>query len=296
MGMDELEAQVRGVNPLNDVLFKYLFVSKTNKKHLLRLLNDVLGPERRIVDVEYLDRENDPRRFGGRTSFLDVLARSEDGRIFHVEVQLLGEGYFFERVTYYSACSLVDQLSKGDDYDQLRPVVFVSILRFELFPDRPETWRSIHRILDVENLHCYSKLLEFQFFELTKLKRLFEAGRLERAEETGLERLLRYLGRIGGNAEMKRLVEQDPGIRELRKDEQSFFRTPGNLASYRMRERAETDFRNAFKNAKVRAEAQGMAQGMAQVARRMLTMNFTSEQISQATELSLDEINALRRG
>ena len=69
----------------------------------------------------------------------------------------------------------------------------MSILRFELFPDRPETWRSIHRILDVENLQCYSKLLEFQFFELPKLKRLFEAGRLERAEETGLERLLRYL-------------------------------------------------------------------------------------------------------
>ena len=42
--------------------------------------------------------------------------------------------------------------------------------------------------------------------------------------------------------------------------------------------------------------AQGMAQGMAQVARRMLTMNFTPEQISQATELSLDEVDALRRG
>ena len=63
-----------------------------------------------------------------------------------------------------------------------------------------------------------------------------------------------------------------------------------------MRERAETDYRNAFKNAKARAEAQGMAQGMAQVARRMLTMNFTPEQISQATELSLDEVDALRRG
>ena len=90
---------------------------------------------------------------------------------------------------------------------------------------------------------------------------------------------------------MERLVKQDPGIRQLRKGEQSFFRTPGNLASYRMRERAETDYRNAFKNAKARAEAQGMAQ----VARRMLTMNFTPEQISQATELSLDEVDALRR-
>ena len=81
---DWVEEQVRRANPLNDVLFKYLFASKVNKENLLRLLNDTLGPERRIVDVEQLDRESDPRRYGGRTSFLDVLARSGDGRIFHV--------------------------------------------------------------------------------------------------------------------------------------------------------------------------------------------------------------------
>ena len=213
MAEDEVEAQVREANPLNDVLFKYLFASKENKDNLLRLLNDTLGPERYIVDVESLDRESDPRRFEGRASSLDVLARSEDGRVFHVEVQLLDEGNFFERVTYYAACSLSDQLSKGEGYDCLRPVVFVSILRFELFPDKLESWRSTHRILDMENHHCYSDLLEFQFFELPKLKRLFESGKWDRAKETGLERLLRYLGRIGGEAEMERLAEQDSGIK-----------------------------------------------------------------------------------
>lgn len=90
----ELEACIRMSNPLNDALFKYLFASKENKENLLRLLNDTLGPERCIVDVEYLDRESDARRFEGRSSFVDVLARSEDGRVFHVEVQLLDEGFF----------------------------------------------------------------------------------------------------------------------------------------------------------------------------------------------------------
>ena len=87
---EELKAQVRRANPLNDALFKYLFASEGNKENLMRLLNDVLGPERRVVDVEYLDRGNDPRRNEGRASFLDVLACSEDGRIFHVE-----RGIFF---------------------------------------------------------------------------------------------------------------------------------------------------------------------------------------------------------
>ena len=178
---EELEAQVRRANPLNDVLFKYLFASEENKENLMRLLNDVLGPERRVVEVEYLDRGNDPRRDEGRASFLDVLARSEDGRVFHVEVQLLNEGYFFER-------------------------------------------------------------------------------------------------------------------------EQSFFRVPGNLASYRMRERMETDYRNAFRYVAAEARSEGIAEGRvegeakgrAEAARNLLRMGLEVSKIAEATGLSFEEIEALK--
>ena len=43
-------------------------------------------------------------------------------------------------------------------------------------------------------------------------------------------------------------------------------------------------------------EAKGEAKNRAETARRMLDMNFTSEQIAQATGLSPDEIEALRDG
>ena len=112
---------------------------------------------------------------------------------------------------------------------------------------------------------------------------------------------------------MERLVEQDPGIGQLRMGEQSFFRMPGNLASYRMRERAETDYRNAFKyatakgmaqgEAKGRAEGiaqgeakgrvEGRAEGMADTARRMLARGLSPEQIAEYTDLSLDEVKRL---
>ena len=41
---------------------------------------------------------------------------------------------------------------------------------------------------------------------------------------------------------------------------------------------------------------EGRNEGIAATARRMLGMSFTSEQISQATGLSLSEVEALRRG
>lgn len=62
---------------------------------------------------------------------------------------------------------------------------------------------------------------------------------------------------------MERLAEQDPGIEQLRRGEQSFFRIPGNLALYRMRERAETDYRNAFKYAEAKGRSEGEARGEA---------------------------------
>ena len=105
---------------------------------------------------------------------------------------------------------------------------------------------------------------------------------------------------------MERLVEQDPGIGQLRMGEQSFFRMPGNLASYRMRERAETDYRNAFKYAtakgmakgmaegEAKGRAEGMAQGRADTARRMLARGLSPEQIAEYTDLSLDEIKMIK--
>lgn len=288
----EVEARVRSANPLNDALFKHLFASKENSENLLRLLNDTLGPERRIVDVEYLDRENDPGRFSGKLSYLDVLARSEDGRIFHVEVQLADESNFMERAVYYAVCSLGDQLSSGDDYTALRPVVFVSLLKFVLFPDKPAAWHSMHRLLDVENHRCYSDVLEFHFLEFPKLERRVKERNVE---DTGLSRLLRYLGRMGGEAEMERLAEQDVGIERLRRGERSFFREPGNLALYRLRERAETDYLNALKNREERGRAKGEAKARADMARRMLSMDLTPEQIAQATGLPLGEIEGMRQ-
>ena len=105
---------------------------------------------------------------------------------------------------------------------------------------------------------------------------------------------------------MERLVEQDAGIGQLRRGEHSFFRMPGNLASYRMRERAETDYRNAFKYATAKGMAQGRAEGEAKgraegeakgradTARRMLARGLSPEQIAEYTDLSLDEIKMIK--
>ena len=119
--------------------------------------------------------------------------------------------------------------------------------------------------LDEENHCCYTDGLEFHFLELPKLKRCFRSGELK---DTGLSRLLSYLGRMGGKQEMDRLAEQDARVEQLERGVRSFFRSRGNLALYMLQERAETDYHNAFKYREEKALAKGRAKGRAQRDRK----------------------------
>ena len=105
---------------------------------------------------------------------------------------------------------------------------------------------------------------------------------------------------------MERLVKCDRGIERLEDGVRTFFRKRGNLALYRMRERAETDYRSNLKFAVQEAMTEGESRGRdlgrlegrlesrVETARRMLDMSLSPSQISQATGLSLDEVEALK--
>ena len=92
---------------LSDRFFKYLFAREQHKDLLIAFLNEVLldlnpdGSARRIEDVVYRDRESSPLYRDAKLPRFDVIARAEDGRVFHIEVQVAKDPYFLERSLYY---------------------------------------------------------------------------------------------------------------------------------------------------------------------------------------------------
>ena len=115
---------------LSDRFFKYLFAKEEHKDLLIAFLNEVLldlnpdGSARWIEDVTYGDRESSPLYRDAKLPRFDVIARSEDGRVFHIEVQVAKDPYFLERSLYYAAMTYSLQLRKGEDYHTLSPVIF----------------------------------------------------------------------------------------------------------------------------------------------------------------------------
>ena len=219
---------------LSDRFFKYLFAREEHKDLLIAFLNEVLldlnpdGSARRIEDVTYRDRESSPQHREAKLPRFDVVARAEDGRVFHIEVQVAKDPYFLERSLYYAAMSYSMQLKKGGEYHALSPVLFVGLLDFEVFPSvaGDEDYHSLHRILDVRDHRWAMKGMEFHFLELPKLRRRRVGPR------TGLERLLSYLGNVGGEPAMQELAQADSRVERMMQLESLFTRDPDLLRDY----------------------------------------------------------------
>ena len=293
---------------LSDRFFKYLFATEEHKDLLIAFLNEVLldldpdGSARRIEDVAYGDRESSPLYRDAKLPRFDVLATAEDGRIFHIEVQVAKDRHFLERSLYYAAMTYFLQLGEGDEYGDLAPVIFVGLLDFEVFPSTAGdgTYHSLHRILDVRDRRWEMKGMEFHFLELPKLRRR-KAG-----PRTGLDRLLSYLGNVGGERAMQEMAQTDTRVERMMQLESLFTKDPKLLRDYFIARRDRADYENSFKQARSdgfeegrsegRSEGrlEGRAEGVEKTAVAMLKENVDILLISRVTGLSAERLEELQ--
>jgi predicted transposase/invertase (TIGR01784 family) len=155
---------------LKDILFKIVFGSQSSEPVLRALLNALLnrtGP-RTIVSLEILNPTFDKEYLAEKGAILDVKARDQTGRQYNIEVQLNpGLGDYVARSLFYSAKFFCDQLERGQPYESLCQTVTISLLDFNLFPDRTEL-HSTFQLREPEQGFPLTDLLELHYIELRK--------------------------------------------------------------------------------------------------------------------------------
>ena len=107
-----------------DWAFKHVFGNHPDI--LMMLLNDIL-PET-IVRVEYDTNEIDRESARDKNIIMDVFCHTSDGRRFVVEMQKESRDGFHQRMLYYGAARLREQLKPGDDYAALEPVYVICFM------------------------------------------------------------------------------------------------------------------------------------------------------------------------
>ena len=123
-----------GIDPLVDFACKKLLGSPEHPAITLHFLNSVLDGSPNITDVEILNPIIEKEFEDDKYSILDVRAGDEFGHRFNIEIQRTRPAALRERLTYYAATQLVEQLGDGDRYTELRPAIGICILDLLLYP------------------------------------------------------------------------------------------------------------------------------------------------------------------
>lgn len=155
----------------NDYFFKYVFGSEEGTDVLIDFLNATQNrpPNNRIKTVKLEDREIDPERYMDKAIRLDVVATTELGHVYQIEVQVVDQVFIDQRSLYYWVSLYHRQLQQGKLYNELKPTIGISILGFEWFKN-DDRYHHVFHLWDDETREKLNDDIELHFLELPKLR------------------------------------------------------------------------------------------------------------------------------
>lgn len=288
-------------NRLNDVYFKYVLASPEHKHLTISFINAVLSyqPDENekpvvIKDVEFLDRETVPSSEYDKIPRFDVFAQSTDGRYFHIEVQNIPEKYFTKRSLYYAFLDYTGQLRRGISYGELKPVIFIGIMNFDLFGDSSEDreWYTLHKFLNVKTHKNNFEDISFHMIEVPVLRRHLKKSHA--VPDSDLEKLMCFWGCRKGDKNMNALVdeiaEKNSDVAEMLELERLFRMDPLLIRRYLIEERAHLDYIANMKDSR----EEGLEEGRKDSARKLRLQGILSdEQIADALNMPVEVVKTL---
>ena len=277
---------------LDDEVFKLVFGRESSKDVMIEFLNQVI-PDRKIEDLDFIDKEMHPVERDLKGSVYDMSCRTDDGSRVIVEVQRRKQPFYPERALYYSTFQIQRQVEAGaEEYDFL-PVYVVNILNF-IMDSSPESKdvRSVYRLLEEKSHRLLTDRVTFIFLELPKFKK-----RLEDLDGNILEGMYFCFKNMAGLNERPTVLTHQVFSKIFEISElYNMDKDTRDKVLHKMT--TERDFRNQMKYFKettlAEGRAEGRAEGITEVAKRMLEAGMDIEQICKLTGLTVADIQVLQ--
>jgi len=149
----------------NDYLFRAVFQSTPNalKGLVCSLLH--FNPQE-IHSLEISNPIDIGKSISDKEIVLDIKLILNDHTIINLEMQVNNEHNWTDRSLVYT-CRTFGSLNKGNTYTNVKPVIHIGFLDFELFPEHPEFYAT-YQILNVKNCHKYSDKITVSVVNLNR--------------------------------------------------------------------------------------------------------------------------------
>ena len=103
-----------------DWAIKRILRDKANFGVLEGLMTVLLGEPIKIMEI--LESESNRDSHEDKSNRVDVKAKTSEGEIIIVEVQLAREAHFMHRILYGTSKAVIEQLEIGQDYEHIKKV------------------------------------------------------------------------------------------------------------------------------------------------------------------------------
>ncbi len=271
------------LDPKNDFVFKRIFGSEENKDVLLAFLNHTLqeAGEPALNEIILMNPYTEKDSPNDKQSIFDIKAKTADGSIVNIEMQLFNKYDNEKRTLYYWSKQYTEQLEEGKPYKQLKKCITINILNFSILPNGQ--YHNIFHLREDQSGIPLSDDLEIHFLELSKLndQTIPAVGGLLnwllflKSEDKKHWEVLKMHDPVLGKAmTVLEFLSQDKEARRL----------------YEMRQKALHDEASMLAGAK----KEGREEGKKAVALTLLEDGMDIQPVSKLTGIAVEELQQLK--
>ncbi|MBN2672897.1 MAG: PD-(D/E)XK nuclease family transposase [Deltaproteobacteria bacterium] len=283
---------MKRVSPINDFFFRYLF-GKTGHEHLtLEFINSVLdnmgmGP---IHKVTIRNPFSLKESVTDKETILDIKAEDEHMRVYNIEMQIQGSAVFTHRALYYWAKTYASQISEGDSYKKLSPVICINVHDFKLFDriDRVHTCFLLKELRDERMLLSDHQMLHFLC--LTTFRKL---------QYTDTQQLNDWLQWFIHDEDIMNgldtLLERNPTVKEAHDLYTQFTADKELMEHYEARQKYLSDLATLKEDSHDAGYAEGKADEKQAIALAMRQEGIEISIIYRITGLSVNQIKGIEK-
>ena len=269
---------------INDYIFKKIFSKKGNESILKDFLISVLNIPIQKVETRAevsLERQLEENKLGR----LDILAKLDDSTIVNIEVQILNKYNFIDRTMYYWSGNYYNELRAGEDYKEVKKVIAINILDYEIFEEGP--YHEIARIRrDFKNKILTDKM-ELHFIQIPKFLKE------NRGTKTKLEQWMQFISQKDEKEVELAMKENE----EIKKANEEYEYLTGDEAERRLallREEAIRDEKTMLRGSREEGKKEGEKLKQIEIAKNMLNEGLEIKTISRLTKLTIEEIEKIK--
>lgn len=262
----------------NDRVFKEIFTrNKSSMADFLKCILNISNEE--FEDLEFIDTHSRRGSILGGEYILDIKVRTKS-YIVDVEMQVKRSPVMTQRIVLYLANMIKDQDLNSINYSNMKKTVSIMIAAdHNINSDN----RYFHRynLREEKDNSLFTDLIEVDILELKKLPDKYDGSPL-----------WDWLTFIKTNNEetMKMLSEKNP---EIEKAYDTLIDMSGDEGERHASQQREMYLQNEAAINKEKFEL-GRQQRSVEIARNLLNMNLSINQIKEATGLSFEDINRLK--